>query len=219
MPDLLSLAPALGTLLVLVVLGWFAVGTQLNVRKGERAMRWLQDGLPLLGPRTTVRWLGSSVADLTIVSPHAPLRAASVLIVLEPRDLGALWLLSRARGRRDFLLLRLDLRRAPRTRVDLVDPRGWTARDTRRDDAPFAHEGTLSGQRGQEVLARYDDDASLATLRAFWERIDSASAGAWRISVRSLVPHVEVHALLPSPAARDSRTLLAAVHDLVVALG
>ena len=37
-----------GVAAVLVV-AWFAAGTIVNVRKGRALMRWMQDGLPLLG--------------------------------------------------------------------------------------------------------------------------------------------------------------------------
>jgi len=38
----------LGTLVVLIVVGWFALGTQANVRAGDRVLNWLRDGLPLV---------------------------------------------------------------------------------------------------------------------------------------------------------------------------
>jgi hypothetical protein len=132
MPDLTAFLPGLGVLLVAVVLLWFTIGTQRNISTGNRLLRWLQDGLGVLGPRTTLRWLGSSVAELRIVGPLPPFREALVMVVLEPRDLGALWSLARSRGRRDFLVVRLNLVRAPRMAVDLVDPTAWTAGDQRR---------------------------------------------------------------------------------------
>src|SRR5881396_1229899 len=72
MPDLGPLVPALAIALLALVLIWFALGTQLNVRRGNRVLAWLQEGLPALGPRATLRWLGSSVAALSIVQPAAP---------------------------------------------------------------------------------------------------------------------------------------------------
>lgn len=218
MPEPTALFQALGVALVAVVLLWFAVGTQLNIRKGDRAMRWLQSGLPLLGPRTTLRWLGSSVAELKIVDPRAPCRAALAMIVLEPRDLSAIWALSRGRGRRDFLLLRLDLVRAPRFRADLIDPGAWTAGDRRSDDAPFAHQGSWTDATGRTVTMRSDDAADLARLRTAWDQLSGSSGGAWRISVRQLVPHLEVHCLFPSPESADARRLLGAVRELAEAV-
>jgi hypothetical protein len=217
MPDLAPYGASLLTLLVVAVLGWFALGTQLNIRKGERAMKWLEEGLPLLGPRTTVRWLGSSVAELVIVAPRPPLRMATILIVLEPRDLGALWLFARRRGRRDFLLLRLHLQRAPRFRADAIDPEGWTAHDRRADDAPFAHERMWNDTSGAPVRIRYDDEARLGHVRRYWDRIAALSGGIWRISVSPLVPHLEIHVLLPR-TEMSAKELLGAVRELAEAI-
>src|SRR5437867_8716179 len=122
MPDLATFLPGLAIAALAVVLLWFTVGTQINVRRGNRTLVWLQEGLPALGPRATLRWLGSSVAALSIVQPAAPYRGADVLVVLEPRDLGLLWALARRRGRRDVIILRLNLLRAPRFGADLVYP-------------------------------------------------------------------------------------------------
>ncbi len=218
MPDLSAVLQGLGIALVAVVLLWFALGTQANVRRADRVMKWLQDGLPLLGPRTTLRWLGSSVAELRIVEPRPPCRGATLMVVLEPRDMGALWALSRWRGRRDFLLLRIDLVRAPRFRADLIAPRAWTAHDRRGDDVPFHRERTWTDGAGAEVQLRHDDGADLARLRGFWDRLHRLSGGTWRISVRPLVPHLEIHLLVPPLQVSDARQLLGTVRELAEAV-
>src|ERR671919_1108110 len=135
MPDPIALLPGLLIALLAVVMVWFTIGTQRNISRGNRLLRWLSDGLPALGPRTTLRWLGSSVAELRITQPRHPYREAPVMVVLEPRDLGALWALARSRGRRDFIVLRLSLVRAPIWEADLVDPNAWTAGHQRLDDS------------------------------------------------------------------------------------
>ena len=217
-------------LLVGGILLWFTVGTQSNVRKGERLMRWLGEGLPVIGPRTTLRWLGSSVAELKIVQPRPPYRDATVMVVLEPRDLGAIWAFAHRRGRRDFLLMRLSLIRAPRFRADVVDPTAWTAGDNRRDEPPFdrteswpterrgavdGHAATNGGPamdvRALEV--RLDTNSDVAALRKLVERLERLSGGVWRVSVRPTVPHLELHLLLPDTAAVGSGELLRAVTD------
>src|SRR5574340_554342 len=106
----MSLPLAIFIVGVLLVVGWFAVGTHFNVRKGEDALRWLQDGLPLVGEKTTLHWLGSSVVELKIQQAKAPFRQAEVLVVLEPRDVAPLWGLARLRGRRDLFIFRGSLR-------------------------------------------------------------------------------------------------------------
>ncbi len=112
---------------VLLVVGWFAVGTHLNVRKGESVLTWLQDGLPLLGEKTTLRWLGSSAVELKIENAKAPFHNAQVLVLLEPRDVPLIWWFSRLRGRRDLFIFRGELRANPRREFEAFAPAAWSA--------------------------------------------------------------------------------------------
>jgi hypothetical protein len=218
MPDPASFVPGLLIAVLAVIMVWFALGTQRNVSRGNRLLGWLQDGLGALGPKTTLRWLGSSVAELRISKPRDPYREALVMVVLEPRDLGALWALSRRRGRRDFLLLRLSLVRAPTVRADLVDPRAWTAAHQREDDLePERHEGWTDAA-GRPVRLAHDGRADLLALQAHWNRLAEHSGGAWRISVRPTVPHLEIHVLAPDPGRDSARQLLDQVGELARAL-
>src|SRR3990172_3765450 len=97
-------------------MGWFAAGVVWNIRRGNAVLRWMQDGLPRLGEKTTLRWLGTSVVELTIHRAKAPFRQVEVLLVLTPRDVPWLWLLAVGRERPQFEL------HAP-----LPDPRGAEA--------------------------------------------------------------------------------------------
>ncbi len=118
--------PAVFILVVIFVVGWFAVGTHYNVRKGHAVMRWLQDGLPLVGEKTTLRWLGSSVLELKIQQAKPPFRHAEVLVVLEPRDVAPLWGLARLRGRRDLFIFRGVLRTQPHVELEALDTTSWS---------------------------------------------------------------------------------------------
>src|SRR5437870_3465051 len=121
------------TLLVLLFLGWFALGTQLNIRRGNAVLTWLQNGLKLLGSRTTLRWLGSSGVELKVQEPIAPFRWAQVFVVLEPRDVPFLWWLSRRRGRRELLILRGHLQSMPTFELEALDAGSWSTRHVERD--------------------------------------------------------------------------------------
>jgi hypothetical protein len=115
-------------LVVLFVVGWFAAGTHYNVRKGDSVMRWLQDGLPLIGEKTNLQWLGSSVLELKIQLAKPPFRDAKVLVVLEPRDVAPVWGLARLRGRRDLFIFRGSLRGQPRAELEALDAASWSTR-------------------------------------------------------------------------------------------
>jgi len=113
-------------LVALLVVGWFALGTHFNVRKGESALRWLQQALPQIGEKTTLRWMGSSAVEMKILEARPPFRTAELVLVLEPRDVPPLWLISRWRGRRDLLIFRAGLRARPAVEMDAFDPRSWS---------------------------------------------------------------------------------------------
>src|SRR3989304_2017413 len=100
-------------LLVAVVMGWFAFGVLWNIRQGNAVLKWMQSGLPRLGEKTTLRWLGSSAVELSIAKARPPFRRVDLLLVLEPRDVPWFWLLARSRGRRDMLIVRGQLATAP----------------------------------------------------------------------------------------------------------
>lgn len=210
MPDLGALGPSLAVGLVLLVMLWFTFGTQRNIRKGNELLRWLQDGLPILGPRTTLRWLGSSAVELGIANAVAPFRDATVVVVLEPRDIGLLWAFARSRGRRDFVIVRANLLRAPRFSLEAGDPRGWTGRLDEPDEPgwrPLAWPG-------EGVVARVYGPGDESLLRSTWERLERASGGVWKLAVQPVVPHIEVHVRPPESGRVSSERLLAAVGDL-----
>ena len=99
-------------------------------------MRWMQGGLPVLGERTTVRWLGSTAVEMVIRDGKAPFAGVTLVIFLEPRDVPWMWALGRSRGRRDTLIIRGVLRRAPEVELEALDPASWSGRDALRRVPP-----------------------------------------------------------------------------------
>ncbi len=155
---------ALFIVVIVFVVGWFAVGTHYNVRQGDNTLRWLQQGLPLIGEKTTLRWLGSSVVELKIEKAKPPFRDAAVLVVLEPRDVAPLWALARLRGRRDLFVFRATLKSRPPFELEAHDPNSWTlgtpsrpaAWDTVTAPAPLV--ACASSQPRPELLAAASSD-------------------------------------------------------------
>ena len=212
MPPLEAFGPSIAIALILLVMLWFALGTQRNIRKGNELLRWLQTGLPMLGRRTTLRWLGSSAVELGIATAEAPFRDATVVIVLEPRDVSFLWAYARSRGRRDFLIVRANLRRAPRFSMDVGDPRGWTGRP----DAAEAGARTVAWPEG--CIALIGPGADEALIRSTWDRLGKASEGVWRLTVQPVVPHLEVHLRPPDLDRAASDQVLGPIRDLAATL-
>lgn len=218
----LTLAFALG----IVLLVWFAVGTQWNVSKGHRVMRWLQGGLPLLGERTTLRWYGSSAIHMQIAKAKDPFREAEVLIILEPRDVSLLWLLARLRGRRDLMIVRGRLRRPPRFELELADPRAWTGREAlghmRRSawselhfepNPPAPLPRSEEGEVGLTLLYQGDEAAKRAP--EFLDRLLQVSPSVARLSFRrGDATQFQVHIGLPDVKQANARQVFLAFVEI-----
>lgn len=219
MPPLEAFGPSLAIGLILFVMLWFALGTQRNIRKGNELLRWLQGGLPILGLRTTLHWLGSSAVELGIVEPQPPFRDATVVVILEPRDVSVLWAFARSRGRRDFVIVRVNLVRPPRFSMDVRDPRGWTGRS---EPSPGSFYDDREGGRGEPrtigwpggSIARVGPGADEAAVRTTWQRLSQASGGVWRLSIQPVVPHLEVHLRPPAPDAVRAELVLNPIREL-----
>ena len=216
MPPLEAFGPSAAIGLILVVMLWFALGTQRNIRRGNDLLRWLQGGLPMLGRRATLRWLGSSAVELRIVEPERPFREATVISVLEPRDVAVLWAFARSRGRRDFVIIRANLVRAPRFSVDVRDPSGWTGRPDRQEESDdWAEAQSWPGGS----VARIGPGADESTVRSAWDRLSDITGGVWRLTVQPLVPHLEVHFRAPGPTGgATADEVLTSIRELAASL-
>ena len=211
-----TLLASLLIVLVVTFLLWFAIGTQRNIRKGNDILRWLQPGLRLLGRRTRLRWLGSSAVQLNIDDAHDPFRQAEVVVVLEPRDVGVLWARARARGRRDFLILRGRLARSPQFELEAGDRRGWTGLDRVRRLDPNDWYEAHWGDENVQVFHGPAADADVA--RDAWKRLAVVSGGVWRLSIRGESPHLEVHVLYPDITSADSKEIFESFRSVAKAV-
>jgi hypothetical protein len=217
MPDAGSALAPLLVLLLLVVMLSFAFGTQRNIRVGNDRLRWLQSGLPRLGARATLRWLGSSAVQLDIVDPVEPFREATVLVVLEPRDVPLLWLVARARGRRDVVIVRASLRRAPVLDLEVSDPSAWIrASDT---DEVAGWSPVDFGTHVQAHASGAIDTGDVQAATRFWADISGRGAVPWRLSIRRTVPHLEIHVRPEGMAASSADRLIEPIVGLARELG
>ena len=196
----------------IAVVAWFSAGTIWNVAKGRALMRWMQGGLPALGERTTVRWLGSTVVELVIRDGRAPFAGVTVVIFLEPRDLPWMWGLGRMRGRRDTLIVRGALRRAPGVELEALDPASWSARDALPRVPPQWPVRQAGAQDG--VVVHYADPASLAQADALLALAERAGLRpVRRLSVRRTEPNFQLHVHLPD-RRQGARDFFEAVRNL-----
>ncbi len=191
-------------------LGWFALGTHWNVRQGNAVLKWLQNGLPMLGERTTMRWLGSSVIELKIAKGKPPFRNAETLAVFEPRDIPFLWAYARARGRRDLLIVRAQLHTTPKFELEAFDPQAWTAHGIERD----VKKKNWSSITLSSALHAFHSGGSGIQARELIERASGANAQLVRLSIHRTVPNLEMHVRLPDLAQDTARDLFTRVRQI-----
>ena len=177
------------------VVAWFAAGTIWNVRLGSSLMRWMQGGLPALGERTTARWLGSTAVEMVIGQGKPPFARVTVVIFLEPRDMPWMWALGRSRGRRDLLIVRGVLRRAPDLELEALDPASWSGRDAlaRLPRGWLVRQAAGAGgvavhHAGSAALAQADELLALAR---------DAGLAVRRLSLRRSEPNFQLHVAIP----------------------
>ncbi len=188
---------------VVVLVGWFAAGTFFNVRKGNRVGRWLQEGLPVVGEKTTLRWLGSSGVELKIQNPYKPFVNLELFILLEPRDIPLLWGYFHARGRRDVLIVRCRSSANPRFQLEGADPRAWSARGTQLETARKEWTSLASPEAQLTAFGKGRVEAAQELL--------ALAAGTelplLSVSVRPSAPQLEVHWQLRRFEAVSARRL------------
>lgn len=213
MPDIESLALPVGIIVTIIVLGWFALGTQANVRAGDRVLKWLRDGLPLIGEKTAMHWMGSSVLQLKMAKAKNPFRTTETLFVFEPRDVFFLWFFSRLQGRRDLMIFRGTLSAAPSFELEVFDPKGWTTHNTERDVQK--KNWTRADLPGASMLHAYYAGASGATAAKELTAVATrAGAQLVRLSIHRDVPNVEAHWLLPNLQTVSARDFFANLREL-----
>jgi len=199
-------------IVAIAVVAWFAAGTTWNVRTGRELMRWMQGGLPALGQRTTVRWLGSSAVEMVIREGKAPFASVTQIIFLEARDTPWMWALGRGRGRRDTLIIRAVLRQTPKLEFEALDPASWSGRDAL-PRVP-ANWSVRQAESPSGVSVHYDSAQGLALADALLALTQRSKLTVRRLSLRRTEPHFQLHISLPD-RRQPARDFFEAVHSLV----
>jgi hypothetical protein len=193
------------------LVAWFAAGTIWNVSRGRALMRWMQGGLPALGERTTVHWLGSTAVEMVIRDGKAPFAGVTLVIFLEARDMPWTWALGRSRGRRDTLIIRGVLRRAPEVEFEALDPGSWSGREALRRVPPewLLRQAAKTG----DVVVHYGSDTALARADKLLGEARRAGLIITRLSLRRTEPHFQIHVSLPDQR-QPARDFFDAVHAI-----
>lgn len=203
---------------VTVFMGWFAIGMIYNLRRGDKILKWMQDGLPLIGQRTTFRWLGTSVAEMGIAKARRPFQRMDVLLVLKPRDVFWMTIIALFQGRDDVLIFRTVLSTAPLLDLELADPKTWSGREALGRVTKRGWEGTdyhglrLMAPKGLIGLAQ-------ETLDQLASSMQSLSPRYVRLSLRKTAPNLEIHLPFPNPLETDAKTYFQSLSNFGRAIG
>jgi hypothetical protein len=198
-------------IVAVAVVAWFAAGTIWNIRRGRELMRWMQDGLPMLGERTTVRWLGSSVVEMTIRDGTAPFASVTAIILLEPRDMPWMWALARSRGRRDTLIIRGVLRRTPVFEFETLDPASWSGREAH---GRVPSDWPVAPSSGGRLVVHYATDTALAAANTLLKQAQDGGLGIKRLSVRRTEPNFQLHVAIPHQERQRARGFFETVRSV-----
>jgi hypothetical protein len=199
--------------IAILVVGSFAGGVIWNIRYGNAVLRWMQSGLPLIGEKTTLRWLGSSVVELNIAKAKPPFRRFGLVLVLQPRDVPWLWLFSLFRNRRDMVILRGNLTSAPRLEYDVIAPKSWTGRSAFAQ-AQRAQWSTQPMGGLQFAAPKASLPVSSPVAAELLETARQINPTVWRFSVRREYPQFELHVPMPVPGRSDAHQYFEAVRHL-----
>jgi hypothetical protein len=185
---------------VIVLMGWFAMGVIYNLRRGDALLKWMQNGLPGIGQKTTFRWLGTSVAELVIAHAKKPFRRLETLLVFKPRDVFWMTILAYFQGREDIVIFRAQLTTAPVTDLELVDPKTWSGRGVLKQFTDRKWESKT--YQGLQLMAPKGLlDLATATLDRLTIPMQKLSARYARFSLCRDTPNLELH--VPFPAYRS----------------
>jgi hypothetical protein len=202
---------------VIIIMGWFAFGVIYNLRRGDALLKWMQNGLPDVGQRTTFRWLGTSVADLGIAHAKKPFRNLQTLLVLKPRDVFWMTIMAAFQGREDIVIFRAQLSVAPPVDLELVDPKTWSGRSALKQVLARKWEGTAYD--GLMVLApRGLLDMATTTLDRLAVPMQRLSPRYARFSLRRDNPNLELHVPFPAYRTSDATQYFAALRELATAV-
>ena len=198
---------------VAVFMGWFALGMIYNLRRGDALLKWMQGGLPLIGQRTTFRWLGTSVAEMGIAKAKRPFQRLDILLVLKPRDVFWMTILALFQGRDDVLIFRTYLSTPPLLDLELADPKTWSGRTAPKQvsergwESADYHGLRLMAPKGLLNLAT-------TTLDQLATPMQSLSPRYIRFSLRKTAPNFEVHVPFPNPRAADAKNYFQSLSEL-----
>jgi hypothetical protein len=196
-----------------IFMAWFAFGMIYNLRRGDALLKWMQGGLPLIGQRTTFRWLGTSVAEMGIAKAKRPFQRMDTLLVLKPRDVFWMTIIAFFQGRDDLLIFRAHLNSPPLLDLELADPKTWSGRTALNQVEKRGWEG--ADYQGLRLMAPKGLlNLATTTLDRLTTPMQSLSPRYIRLSLRKTAPNFEIHVPFPNPRVADAKAYFQSLSEL-----
>jgi hypothetical protein len=198
--------------ILLALLVWYLVGMQYNIRRGRSALRWLEQGLPIVGEKAALNWSGVSHVQVQVLKAKEPFRTAEVVIDLVPRQLPLWWLWKSHTRARDTIVIRAQLRSAPR--FDLVSHSPHVHADEQLKRSGSGQWTAVQGGLANAMTADIRGSISPYAVNRLIVQTTLDGMTLTRLIVHRSAPNLEVHYLLPHLAQVSPQRVLMSVHLL-----
>lgn len=197
---------------LLMLLCWYLVGMQFNIRRGRRALKWLEQGLPVVGERAALNWAGVSHVEIQVPKAKDPFRSADVVIDLAPREIPFWWFWKNNTRTRDTIIVRAHLRAAPR--FDLVSHSPHVAADEQLKRSGTGQWTAVQGGLANAMNADIRGNISPYAVNRLIVQTTLDGMILTRLIVHRSAPNIEVHYLLPRFEQVSPQRVFTSIHQL-----
>lgn len=188
---------------------WFIAGALRNRSRAERELNRLEPLLQRLGSERSGAWVAPGTLRITLNRGRSAIAKAVVVLLLQPRELGVLWLINRWQGRGDILIIRCDLRREPSHWTELFRDTSTIGKQVRSalDTSGMPLEPERSLPNGLIALS---ERGGAALVDRIWELWAARFPYVLRVAARPKAPHLVIGVQLDDrvdwPAIADAVT-------------
>jgi hypothetical protein len=199
-------------IVLLVLLCWYLIGMQYNIRRARRTLKWLEQGLPIIGEKATLNWSGVSHVQIHIPKAKDPFRSADVAVQLQPRELPFWWIWQSKIETQDTIVMRAHLRTAPG--FDLVSHSPRVPADEKLKRHGAGQWTAVQGGLANAMNADIRGNISPYTVNRLIVQTTLEGMTLTRLIVHRSAPNVEVHYLLPKFEQVSPQRLFTVLHQL-----
>lgn len=199
-------------ILFLVLLCWYLLGMQYNIRRERRALKWMEQGLPIIGEKAALDWSGVSHVEIQVPKAKEPFRSADVVIDLVPREIPFWWFWRKNVPTQDTIIVRAQLRTAPH--FDLVSHSPHVPADEQLKRSGTGQWTAVQGGLANAMTADIRGNISPYTVNRLIVQTTLEGMTLTRLIVHRSAPNLEVHYLLPQFAQVSSQRVFTGIHQL-----